>query len=464
MKKRDRIITLIALTFSISGCEQFLEDIDPPKSQISSQVIFTNDVMATSAVIGIYLDMLNHNSFASGSNASITALAGLSADELNELPGTDNNAIEFEQNELGKENVHVYGLWQSLFKSIYAANAILEGLNTSSGLTASVKAQLVGEALFVRAFCNFYLVNLFGDTPLITTTDYLTNAKVSRTSMETMQSKIVDDLLAATASLSAEYVNRDAFSSEERVRPNKFTAIALLARVYLYQGNWQKAEEYSTQIIDNTTHYELKSDLNEVFLMNSREAIWQLAPVAPNFNTHEGYFFVGLPSEYNVLKDDVVSGFEPLDKRKAEWVGTNGTINFPHKYKQYTSTPNVTEYSMVFRLAEQYLIRAEARAQQDNVTGTNSAASDINTIRHRAGLPNTLATTKTEMLAAAEQERRVELFTEWGHRWFDLKRWDRTDEVLGPKKPRWSDTDKLYPVPQLEINKNTKLLPQNPGY
>jgi hypothetical protein len=446
----------------IAGCKKFLDDIEPPKSTIPSHTVFTSDATATSAVIGIYLNMLNSNSFASGSDQSITALAGLSADELRNLPRTDYDATEFELNSLRKENVYVQRLWKSLYKSIYEANAIIEGLNSSSGLTDKVKDQLMGEVLFVRAFCNFYIVNLFGDAPLITTTDFLINAKISRTPVEIIYAKIIEDLTASVELLAEEYVNRDPYFDDERVRPNKFTAIALLARVYLYQENWQKAEELSTLIIDNAALYNLIADLNKVFLMNSQEAIWQLSPVLPNFNTQEGYYFITNFDQYNVLREELVASFDSLDNRKTSWVGTSGILYFPYKYKQGTSpAATVTESSMVFRLAEQFLLRAEARAQQDKIMG---AQADINSIRSRAGLANTAASDKESLLKAVEQERKMELFTEWGHRWFDLKRWGKANPALGLLKPGFTDNDLLYPIPQLELDKNTNLMPQNAGY
>ena len=116
---------------------------------------------------------------------------------------------------------------------------------------------------------------------------------------------------------------------------------------------------------------------------------------------------------------------------------------------------------MVLRLAEQYLIRAEARAQQNNISGSQS---DLNLIRNRAGLVNTAANDKTALLTAIEHERQVELFTEWGHRWLDLKRTNRADAVLGPiKAPNWQPTDMLYPIPQTQIA-NDPNVHQNPGY
>jgi len=121
-------------------------------------------------------------------------------------------------------------------------------------------------------------------------------------------------------------------------------------------------------------------------------------------------------------------------------------------------------------VAEQYLIRAEARAQQNNISG---AQADVNVIRNRAGLANdTTMTDKATAMAAIENERRHELFCEWGHRWFDLKRWPsltspatqtRADDVLGTLKSTWTSTSILFPIPQPARNNNPNLT-QNEGY
>jgi hypothetical protein len=116
---------------------------------------------------------------------------------------------------------------------------------------------------------------------------------------------------------------------------------------------------------------------------------------------------------------------------------------------------------MVLRLAEQYLIRAEARARLGKVP---ESQADINAIRSRSGLSNTTAADPAALLLAIEKERQVELFSEWGHRWLDLKRTGRADAVLGAEKPTdWQPTDALYPIPQNEILSNP-LLTQNLGY
>jgi hypothetical protein len=122
---------------------------------------------------------------------------------------------------------------------------------------------------------------------------------------------------------------------------------------------------------------------------------------------------------------------------------------------------DATEYLMVLRLAEQFLIRAEARAHQKNLA---DAISDLNIIRHRAGLPDLSSSlVQADVLAAVEKEKRIEFFAEFGHRWFDLKRTGRVDAVLAPIKPLWTSTAAFYPLPFSELQKDPNLT-QNPGY
>ena len=102
---------------------------------------------------------------------------------------------------------------------------------------------------------------------------------------------------------------------------------------------------------------------------------------------------------------------------------------FPYKYKLTELSPVDTEYNMVLRLAEVYLIRAEARAQQGNITG---AQADLDTVRARAGLAATTAGDLPSLLTAILHERQVELVAEWGHRWLDLESVSgMADAVLG---------------------------------
>jgi hypothetical protein len=464
MKTRFIFIALL----SFCSCDKFLE-IDSPKSKVSSEVVFSNPATASSAITGIYHDMLNQTNFASGSDQSIVALCGLSADELTNRPRQNISITAFDENNLTADNVYVYELWQSLYKIVYQANSAIEGLRASTTLPGQIKDQLIGEALFVRAFTNFYLVNLFGDIPLLTTTDYVANAQTGRIPVSKIYEQIVEDLTAAQTMLAVHYVRYPSNGPAERIRPNKFAATALLARVHLFLENWPLAEQQASLVIEDPM-YDLVSDLDAVFLKNSAETIWQLGSVYTDFNTLEGFYFSATnASQYNVMNEAFLNAFEENDARKNNWLTSivhNGdTIYLPYKYKQGANqATSVTEYSMVLRLAEQYLIRAEARARQNKLTGPNSSEADINIIRARAGLTATTASTQGELTMAIEKERQAELFTEWGHRWFDLKRWKRASDVLGPIKSSWNAGDVLYPLPQLEMNNNPNLKPQNSEY
>ena len=125
-----------------------------------------------------------------------------------------------------------------------------------------------------------------------------------------------------------------------------------------------------------------------------------------------------------------------------------------------------SEILMVLRLAEQFLIRGEARARQNNISG---AQNDLNAIRTRAVLKSTTANDMPSLLAAIQHERQVELFTEWGHRWLDLKRVGAIDAVMNGVTPlkangvAWQPFQQLYPLLTNDLIKDANLV-QNSGY
>jgi starch-binding outer membrane protein, SusD/RagB family len=452
----------LLLSITIASCKKMIE-IEKPQDLITTDAIFTDDKTATSSVVGIFSRMMqNRLYFASG---AMTLYPGMTADEFYSSSPNAGRDVFKNNNLLAGDNIIRNNIWRFGYFHIYQANACLEGLENANRITPAYRSQLTGEAKFIRAFCYFYLVNVFGDVPLITNTDYKTNSTLARASANKVYELIVQDLKEAQEMLP----NRSA--AAEKVRPGKWAATALLARTYLYMGDWVNAEAQATAIID-ANYYSLVPDLNTVFLANSSEAIWQLMPVITNStgnNTHEGFLFVAACAACRPdirLTRYLLNSFETNDKRKAAWVAVK-TINgedyySPLKYKVRSNYPSAaTEYYMVLRLAEQYLIRAEARAQQDKVQG---AQDDLNIIRARAGLSGTTANDKASLLAAIEHERQIELFAEWGHRWFDLKRTGRADAVLGVEKgANWQSTDALYPIPFEEIKINPALT-QNPGY
>lgn len=447
-------VIIIGLCVCVAtSCNKYV-DIAPPKNELPSEKVFASDKTSTAAVVAMYSNMMALNYQFAGMLVSF--IGAMSADEFyyfSSFPAFD----EFRNNAILPSGRFATSLWDEPYSFIYHANACIEGLQASTTLTEKVKNQLLGEAKFVRAFCNFYLVNMYGKVPLITGTDYKVNGVLPRTPVADVYKAITDDLVDAVKLMQEDY------PSAERIRPNKAAANALLARAYLYTEKWDLAEQTASKVIDDSKYHLLK-DLNKVFLKNSEETIWQLQVVSPGRNTWEGNLLVAAPTPLYRLTPELRGAFEPGDLRYTSWVGvavgTTTTNYYPFKYKVRVGA-DVTEYSMVLRFAEQFLIRAEARAQQNKL---DDARADLDTIRHRALLPS-LPTNinKAALLLAVEQERRVELFSEWGHRWFDLKRTKRADAVLGPVKQGWKSTAVLFPVPATALLTNTNL-DQNEGY
>lgn len=464
-----KIFCLFAM-YVFCSCQEFLSSIDDPNDRIKNEAVFNDDVTANSAVLGIYANLLSQSGgFARGDNSGLLALTGLSSDELNNFSKSTANIPldEFQRNNISAINTYTLSLWSSMYKTIYMANSAIEGLEASKNVTPAKRNQLMGEAIFLRTLTYFYLVNLFGDVPLILTTDYQTNSSISRDSESAIYSQMISDLVTAKGLMDEGYAS----SQGEKIRANKVAATALLARIHLFSGNWVDAETQASIVLAESA-YKLVEP-NSVFLKNNQEAILQLKPnLNPDPNrgyTWEGLFFSEsyAPSN-NVLTNELVNSFELDDKRRSAWIAgfnfDDQTIYRPTKYKSADYNAVQTEYSTLFRLAELYLIRAEAKAQQNKLS---ESIDDLDEIRERAGLSPIAVInpgiSQDDLLLAIEQERRAEFFTEWGHRWLDLKRTGRAVSVLSPLKTGFTGEDELYPIPQSERNNNSKLT-QNPGY
>jgi hypothetical protein len=452
------MLLLPLLSCLLNSCDSFVE-VDLPNSQLTSPAVFEDKATANAAMVDIY-NKIRDNGLLTGTSSGISNQLGNYTDELVCYGSTASVSIDFYNNALVATNSNISAVWNSSYYQIYCANSVLEGVKNAVALPAPDRDQLSGEALFVRGLIHFYLVNLFGDIPYITSTDYQQNSAPKRIPQTEVYDKIKTDLVQAIALLPEAYI------STEKVRPNKYAAIALLARVNLYSGNWAEAVANTTQVINNTALYKWTS-LDKVFLKNSTTTIWQLMPAVKGKNTFEGetFIFTAGPPPLTALSPGLMSAFSAGDLRKNWWTKavTNGTTTWYHayKYNQYQNTTTSLEYSIVLRLAEQYLIRAEAKAHLNDATG---AAQDLNAVRNQAGLGNTTATTTEELLEAILRERRLEFFTEFGHRFFDLKRTNKLDITLSGVKLGWDAKDQLWPIPATELLVNPNLQPQNLGY
>ncbi|HEX9826076.1 MAG TPA: RagB/SusD family nutrient uptake outer membrane protein [Flavobacteriaceae bacterium] len=459
-----KLLYVPVLIFFLTTCSDFVE-VDLPKNQLTSEQVFETKETAEAALRGIYGKMRD-DGLLSGSFNGLGYLMGLYTDEL-DLYALSSTGEAYRDHALLATDPIALGLWNSTYNQIYMANDVIEGVGNSVSLASEDRDQFKGEALFIRAYLHLLLVELYGDIPYITTTDYITNTGVARMPKTLVYNQIIADLILAKDLLPDE----DISIGGEKVRPYAAVADAVLARAYLYTEQWALAEAASNRVI--TEFGVLEPVLNNVFLKDAPGTIWQFKPNSDGDNTSEGsisIFTSGPPLTF-ALSNSLVNAFEagtfiqPGDQRKVHWTKRiNNSIGIWYhafKYKQRENTGTSVEYSIQLRLAEQYLIRAEARVQLGDVPG---AQQDINSIRNRAGLGNTTATSVDAVLNAILQERRVELFAEHGHRWFDLKRMGRAAEVLAPIKPGWRATDLLLPIPEAELLLNPNLLPQNDGY
>lgn len=455
--KNIPLYLLFIIASLMMGCDNFV-DVDLPSSLLTGPQVF-EDPNTVRAALGNAYSKLRDKGILSGSGSGGGVAFGLYSDELLNYDLDGSAADNIYDNAVLASNPTVQDFWNESYHQIYCANAIIEGVSASKSLTDDQKNTFTGEALFIRAMVHFYLANIFGDVPYITSTNYEVNRKISRTAVVKAYENIIKDLTQAEALLPISY------SSPERTIPNRAVATALLARVYLYNQNWAEAADRASALI-NDSRYNLTDPLDAVFLKGSASTIWQFKPISSKRNADESgtYIFNSAPPPSVSLANGFIAAFEPGDQRRQSWIGEvedQGTVYyFAYKYKQNTTTASSLEYSVVLRLAEQFLIRAEARARQGDLAG---AVEDLDKIRNKAGLDNTTAAGSTAILDAIARERRVEFFAEYGHRFFDLKR-NGKSEILSASKPGWDHNDILWPIPETELLSNPALLPQNAGY
>jgi hypothetical protein len=443
-------MAVMAIFLFFSSCKKFTE-IGAPPTQVLTSTVFTNDNTANSAVMGLYTGNPILQPL-----VAFTMYPGMSADDVQyNAPSAEYDA--YETNTVSINSVINGNLWYNAYYYLRNINYAVTGLTNSTVLTPSVKDKLLGEARFLRAFIFFELVNLFGDVPMPLGNNDLENGFLPRTPAKEVWAQIITDLKEAQSLLP------EAYTGTFRARINKHAASTLLARAYLYNKEYANAEAEATKVI-NSKVYSLPAPAN-AFINTSNEIIWQItnttgiSTYGANYNSAANV----LPT-YS-LYDTLYKSFETGDLRKANWVSdTTASGVVYHRVTKYKTRSGTTgnEYMVALRFAELFLIRGEARVNQDNVA---DAKLDVDSVRSRAGLPKLSASiTKEELILAIEQERKVELFGEWGHRWFDLKRTGRVATVIGgQKKNTWKNTAVVYPIPDAQRLINTNLS-QNDGY
>lgn len=449
------IITGFVVLSSMGSCEKLIE-VELPSNQIASDQVFVDVQTADAVLAGLYSGLRDSSPFAGDQSGR---LLGLYTDDLDFYSTTATNGLpEIAHNLQNDSNASIYTDWSTSYKQVYVANAILEGIEKSKSISQADRSRIKGEALMVRSMLLLYLQQVYGDIPYPITTDYQVNQSISKTDKAQVLIQLSEDLKESISLL------QDNYRNTERIFPNRKMAELLLAKVCLLEGKWSETELLCKGIIQSPL-YQFQNDITKVFIKSGNHILWQLKPKSSGDGTKESgiYYFTNSAPSMTALSSGLVNTFSSADLRKQYWMAPvtfNGTTWYrAEKYKNRTA--NTTEYSIIARLEEVYLLLAEALVQQNKI---DEALSYLNKTRQRAGiLPLAMPLSKEVALNEIVMENRREFFTEMGHRFFDLKRTGKLDTAL-QTKPNWKPYHKLWPIPQQDILLNSNLKPQNEGY
>lgn len=492
------LISILFLFFigAFIACGDLLKE--DPKDQVFVENFFQTENDAIAAVNSIY-SILNSTSsaptFGGVYHSSYWVVAGLASDEMeNRLAG----AAELDQLETFTHrpvNSTVYDIWRNAYKGISNANFALGGI-PGIAMDEALKNRLLGEARFLRGLLYFELVRMFGDIPLVLSLD----AEITppRTPKDQVYNQIIEDLNFAVQNLPPSYPAGNGLG-----RATRAAADALLAKVYLTTGRWQQSVDHCLAVM-NAGNYDLWADFAEAFRLaneNGKESVFNIG-----FGTANNSISFWEVGQFNVrLLPKALSGqipgvnaqgwqaptqhlydsFDPQDRRRAVTFlttinntdGTTTTVE-PHiqKYWDKVGEPGAGNTDMDFpylRFSDVLLMYAEALNELNN--GPNAEAYNaVNKVRKRARfngveelpvLPDLQGLSYQEFKDALLLERRKEFVAE-GHRWFDLVRFGKLQELTPLAKPGVlpQGYHNLFPVPQEEIDLNPRLLPQNDGY
>lgn len=445
VSKYIRINSLAILVVLVGGCDNFLT-VEPQSSIPDTQPIF-DKVSAEQSLRGVYSSLYY--------GATFESIGYLSGDNV-QWTGSQSQVQEFINHQVNAENSTVSGAWSSIYVTINRANNVIDKVPVVNDilLTDALRNSIIGEAYFLRALAYFDLARTWGGVPIITqpTKTATDNSGNGRNTPEEVYAQVLSDLETAELLLG---------ETTDRYRATKKTVWALKSRYYLYQKDYVKAEEFSTKLISDATNYSLlkpfssffqpaasrgtKESVFEIFYNGTTEVNGHRNQWQPQTN---GGTRQWAPSDalVSLLNNPAIGGTRSVliaQDNQSRWYGNL-------YYRNPGSDP-----AYIIRIAELYLIRAEARAKQ---TKTTLALEDLNAVRDRANLPASTAVTADEILLAIENERRVEFAFE-PHRWYDLVRTERADEVLHVTDSRRY----VMPIPATQRLIDTSL-GQNEGY
>lgn len=419
-----------------------------PQSAIPAEVAFKDKAGIEKGILGAYASFQDLSYY----GRSYLIFSDLAADNLDHPSNA--TALEYAQidnNVILPENASVEGIWSSAYAGINAANSVIDKVPTMTDMTDAEKTQAMGELYFIRALNHFNLMNYFGAIPIKTAvTSASTTFDVKRSAVADVYAQIIADLTQAEKNLAV---------SDVKIRASRYAATALLARVYLYQGNYAQAKTKATEVIDSE-EYDILPNFAGVFADRTAESIFEIDFTPLRRNRIAEY---NIPLSMHGRREvapsaDLLAFFEPGDVRPDTTIALSPGDKLPYSTK-YDDMAIGEDNVIVLRLPEMYLIRAEAEAKLAG--DLDAIRADIDEVRTRAKLGAVIGGDYATLLRAVERERRAEFAFE-GHRWFDLVRTKRAMDVL-EKVNNVNQT--LFPIPLSEIITNRDPnMTQNPGY
>lgn len=476
-KYKYRLLGAMALgvSFLFAACSK-VEDQIPYTSLPVSQA-FSTPERVEKAALGMY-DALQNAEFFGG---RVLIYADLRGNDVN--PSSYFGQVPTFN--MLSTNTFAANCWTGGYRTIFESNFFTRSLKENESVVGAEKATVYyGEAKFIRALCYFYLVNLYSHTysfqadaghkgvPLVLTAvkdgaEALDpKNKIPRNSVKDVYNQIITDLTEAAAVLPVSWDD----SYYDHARATKGAVHALLARTYLYMGDWAKARDYSDSVLLSTAGYDLDATPKEVFTKDnfstSAERIFSVAMNTtdnPNTNNAIGQHYGSRGRGDITISPTYLSlpGFDATDLRKTTLVETVSGSNYTTKY--YT-TNTIEAWVPVFRLAEIKLIKAEALARLSPAVADPTAIALINEVRARANATVLTPATQATLIDAILTERRIELAFE-GQGEFDFLRTHRDIPARGVSHPvqTWNSNYVIFPIPFAETQRNTNLA-QNDGY
>lgn len=448
-------IFLVVLLFTTVSCKKFLTT--EPLDAVSDESTIYDKTSAETALRGLYRQMGNADYY--GEN--YVALAyWASGDMVNLTTAGSANIVDIN---FRADDVLFNDSWVAIYNAINRANHIITKIPdvNDPALTEVQKNKILGEAKFLRALCYFDLARAWGGVQILLepTTSLSNRSAVKRSTVEQTYDQVLKDLEDAEDLLTDD-VNR--------IRVTKRTVYALRARLHLYRKQWDLAEFYASKLIEKTADYSLLKPYSSWFQNNvtaTRESIFELAFSVQNPNatrtqmahsTNGGtYRYAPNDRFVQLLNNPEIGG------GRSALIGSVTQAGVKIWFGQLYYRKDATDPAYIFRIAEMYLIRAEARAHLGNIQG---GVEDLNAVRARAEVPLETAASVDELLLKIDQERRFELAFE-AHRWFDLTRTGRAKEVLEALDPnvKVDAHEYVFPIPATQLLLDPSLEP-NPFY